>query len=230
VPNEPAGKLNIMKQYLVNYKCFRSLDEASVTTDQLDENNIEYKIVEVKPKVDITFTGNLKIEYWLQVNQNDIERIETITETSAKKNLDEVNSESYLNEFSNDELLDIINKYDEWSKNDYLYSLKLLAQRGIQLSEEEILQAKNRRLEILSRPEKAHPGWIIFSYISSFLGGFLGIVLGWLFYSSKKTLPTGKKVPAYDSKTQLNGRIIFILGIVSLIIWAGVYLLHKSNN
>ena len=56
--------------------------------------------------------------------------------------------------------------------------------------------------------------WIIFGYVAALIGGFIGILLGYSLWLSKKKLPNGSKVPAYNEEIRKHGRIIFYLGII----------------
>ena len=210
-----------------NFKKFRNLDEAQELILILKSHNFDYKVIELKPEVDLTFTGNIETEYWIQMKPNDIQSYEELVDVEALKNLDKINKDSYLNDFTNDELIEILQNPDEWDQNDYLYAKKLLIKRGIKISSKKLKEFKDIRLTKLSAPEKAHWAWIVVAYLFAFMGGFLGIILGWVFYSSKKTIHGGKKVFTYDVKTRLNGRIIFIIGILSAITWFLIYIISK---
>jgi hypothetical protein len=59
-------------------------------------------------------------------------------------------------------------------------------------------------------------GWIIVGYITAFLGGVLGIFIGWHLLSFKKTLPDGQRVYEYDTNARKHGQKILIIGIVCL--------------
>jgi hypothetical protein len=81
-----------------------------------------------------------------------------------------------------------------------------------------------KRIEESIRQEKGHTGWLIFGFISAFLGGIFGIFIGWFHWSFKKTDLTGKQVYAYDYPTRKIGEKIFWIGIVSLIVWIFIWI------
>ncbi len=78
--------------------------------------------METKPPVDNTFTGNIQIEYWLQILENDFEKTNAIFENATQDQA--IDSGCYLNDFSDSELVEIIEKFNEWSKLDLNFSCK----------------------------------------------------------------------------------------------------------
>lgn len=140
-----------------------------------------------------------------------------LLEDSVKK-LDEIDTDYYLFGFSNDELLDLIAKSDEWSKLDYLLAQKILRDRGQGLSEEELEAIKMERIAELSKPEENQQKRIVAGYVFAVLGGFVGMFIGWHLLTHKKTLPNGDSVFAYVPKDRKQGRIIFILGSIFLVV------------
>ena len=60
--------------------------------------------------------------------------------------------------------------------------------------------------------------YVILGYLSSLLGGILGIIMGYAIWTNKKTLPNGNRVPVYSKADQRHGRIMFFMGVIVLII------------
>lgn len=81
--------------------------------------------------------------------------------------------------FSNEELFEILEKSDEWSKFDYVLAQKLLKERGQDINENMLESLKRQRIRELAKPEENQKGWINAGYIFAVLGGLLGILFGW---------------------------------------------------
>jgi hypothetical protein len=114
-------------------------------------------------------------------------------------------------------------KQDEWSEFDYVLARRLLGERGKTIDEAELHNLRGQRIAELAKPERSHMGWITTGYITSLLGGFFGIIIGYVIWSSRKTLPNGQVVPTYTETDRQQAKIIFILGLIVLplciIIW-----------
>jgi hypothetical protein len=80
-------------------------------------------------------------------------------------------------------------------------------------------ELKKERLHELARPDENNTAWIYIGYICAFLGGLLGIFIGWHLSTFKKTLPDGQKVYGYTTKHRSHGNRILMLGIVMMIFW-----------
>ncbi len=170
---------------------------------------------DISPAVDITFTGNPhEKEIELKIPQADFERAHTLLEKEVEIGIDNVDQDHYLFEFTDEELLDIQAKPDEWGEFDLILSRKILASRGKDISDEEIDTLREKRLEELSKPEDKQTGWILLGYITSLLGGVLGMTIGYILWKQKKTLPNGQKVYTYREEDRNHGKIMLIIGVV----------------
>jgi hypothetical protein len=208
-----------MNDYLT-YKKSNSIDELAEIKNLLDNNNIENIIEESSSSVDLTFSGGniFDKEIRLKIRPSDFEIADKLLEEQAKNAIYEIDQDHYLLEFTDQELLEIIGKPDEWSKTDFISAQKILKSRGVEISQEKIDHLKKERIATLSTPEKGNAGWIALGYITALLGGLLGIFIGWHLLSFKKTLPNGQRVYEYDINSRKHGQIILIIGIVCLAI------------
>jgi hypothetical protein len=109
-------------------------------------------------------------------------------------------------------------KPDEWGTFDYLLAEKILHDRGIGITETEKQELKTERYKQLQEEQKEKPSNILLYYIFCLIVFPFGILIGWAWAYSKRTLPDGKKVPAYDSDTQRHGKIIFTLGVILFVL------------
>ncbi len=97
---------------------------------------------------------------------------------------------------------------------DYTLAQKILKQRGKSIDKELLNSLKNERLKDLAKPKENQKPWIIAGYIFSLLGGFLGLIIGYSLWTSKKTLPNRQKVYSYSTNDRKHGKYIFYIGLV----------------
>ena len=117
-------------------------------------------------------------------------------------------------DFTNDELYDVLLKYDEWSEFDYALAKKILIERGEKINQEILDSLKSERVNEMNKPEPSQKYWIIAGYIFSILGGFLGLIIGYFIWTSKKSLPNGEKIYSYSDSDRKNGKYIFYIGLI----------------
>lgn len=202
------------------FKKFTDIEQAKELVELLKQNQIDCKLVDNSPAIDITFANNtLQNEVQLLVNQVDFEAARKVLEQQAEAMIQEVDTSHYLFEFSNEELYEIILKPDEWSEFDFKLSQKILADRGQTVNDDLLNTLKKQRLKDLAEPEQGQLPWIYLGYFSAFFGGIIGLLIGWYLWNFKKTLPNGEKVHAYSEKDQKHGRNIFLFGLICFIVW-----------
>jgi len=72
---------------------------------------------------------------------------------------------------------------------------------------------------------------VIIGYISSLFGGFMGMIIGTILVSAKKSLSDGSIVYVFNEKSRKHGKIIMYLGsgvlILSIIFFMNWFFLEK---
>lgn len=209
-----------MNKSFVEFQRFSSKTELQKVIKILAENNIEYIIEDVSVNLEPVLSSNkLGLEFLLKIEQVNFEKANKILDEFYSFEIYEIENDYYLFSFSDDELLEVIIKSDEWNKFDVKLAQKILRLKGKGLSNLEIGKIRAQRIIELSKPEKKQSIWIFVGYISSILGGFLGIFIGWHLLTFKKTLPNGNRIYNYSNEDRKHGNQILILGILSIIIW-----------
>lgn len=204
-----------MKENYSIFKKFPTFEQANELKDLLNENGIECLLADNIPSVDITFSGNtLQNEYEVKIKQSDFKKADEILEKKAENLIDHIDKDYYLYEFTNEELYEILLKPDEWNVINYALAQKILKERGKSVDKELLNSLKNERLKDLAKTEENQKAWIIVGYIFSFLGGFIGLIIGYLLWTSKKTLPNGQKVYSYSANDRKHGKYIFYIGLI----------------
>lgn len=204
-----------MKENYSIFRKFPTLEQATDLKDLLSENGIESILADNVPPVDVTFSGNtLRNEIEIRLKQSDFKKAEDILEKNAEELIASIDKDYYLFEFTDEELYEVLLKSDEWNAFDYTLAQKILKQRGKSVDKELLNSLKKERLKDLAKPEENQKPWIIAGYIFSLVGGFLGLIIGYFLWTSKKTLPNGQKVYSYSANDRKHGKYIFYIGLI----------------
>jgi hypothetical protein len=157
------------------YKKYKTEDESIMLLDLLKSNNIEYQIENIAPSVDITFTGGgegLQDIIAIKLKSEDFSKVDNLLNDIAIKSLDLIGKDHYLYNFTNDELLEILENYDEWNRSDFALAKKILKDRGKEIAEDKVQELIDKKNAELRKPEKGNKAWLIFGYISAILVDF----------------------------------------------------------
>ncbi len=200
-----------MEQYEV-FKSFYSEEEAATMLELLSDNNINAKIEKTRVIIDKLITGDdLDTSIHLKIKPADFQRASRVIDELIEKNIAAIEEDHYLYSFSNDELMETINKPDEWSNQDHILAKKILADRGVSFSENEINAKKAERLAAIAKPEKAKTSTLVISYIMAVILPVFALLLSLYMLTAKKILPDGNKVNVFDTKSRDHWLAIVII-------------------
>lgn len=210
-------------QNFTTFKKYPDIGEAQALEKLLQDNGIETRFIDNSSSLVSSLGGGADKEYEIQVKHEDFTKAETVLINVAKEQLGDVPQDHYLFEFTDEELYDVVLKHDEWSDFDYLLARRLLEERGKTIDDELMANLRKQRLADLAKPERNQTIWIVAGYVFALLGGFFGIITGYVLWTSRKTLPNGDIVPTYSKSDRQQGKIIFTLGLIMLpliiIVW-----------
>ena len=223
------------KKYIL-FRVFRNEEDMKFFTDVFDDCGIGYTIENPKADSNDVLSSAygvqvaedaMQYKYMLMIAEDDFERSQSELRSHIADYFGNAGSEenTLLNEFSDEELLDVIKKPDEWAVEDIVMAQTLLDKRGKHLSDEVVDAYRQKRLEEVRQPKFGGYGTIIIGYIFAFLGGIIGIFLA-ASLLGKKQLFNGEKVVMYDHKTRVNAIIYLIISIV-VVIAGTTYLIMK---
>lgn len=204
-------------QYFTTFKRYTTAVQAQEILQLLEANGIACRLADNKSNVDQNFGKESLVDFEVQLYPQDFEKAEAILEAQAAQWINDLPQDHYLFAFTDSELREVVYKKDEWSELDYVLAKKLLADRGYHIDEQDIKVQEELRIAELAKPEDVG-FWITVGYIMALLGGFFGVLTGYMVYYSKKTLPNGKKVYAYTNENREHAKSILIIGILVLII------------
>ena len=204
-----------MEEDFLTYQKLSDRTSAIEVSEILTENGIEWRLEDASAGFDASFANNaFTKDFRIKIKKEYFERADQLFLELSANELENIDKNYYLFEFTNEELRDLLLKSDEWSKFDYLLAQKLLKDRGEAVEEEELESMKKERIAELSKPEESHKGWVVAGYIFAFGGGILGLLIGYHLMSHKKTLPNGERVYGYIESDRKSGKTIFIIGVV----------------
>ncbi|MFL9845730.1 hypothetical protein ABS766_15025 [Flavobacterium sp. ST-119] len=194
--------------------------EAEALQQLLQQNNIGCLVKTISSGLDGNFAGSYDKDYEVRINPLDRAVVDGLVAQKVREDITKLPKDYYLYTFTNEELMEIIHKRDEWNALDYQLSLLLLQERGVEINKETIQLAEKKRIAELKQPEKVSRGWLFAGYLFACMGGLVGVVFGYILYSSKKTLPDGRVMYRYSNADRSHGRIIMIFGLtVIFMLW-----------
>ena len=217
-----------MENFL-RYRKFIYKEDALELIKILKDNDIDYQLEENPIGIDANFGADVNNnEFILKIDKNVFGKVEKLEEELMKSNINNVDENYYLYEFSDEELIEIIIKKEEWNKFDYLLAQKILKERGKEINPELLNVIEKQRLEELSKQEELPKMWIYFGYFFAIIGGFLGVLIGYYIMSYKKTLSNGESVYFYKKEDRKQGQNILICSIIGIVFWLIIRMMIKN--
>lgn len=209
----------LQKMEFVLYKKYNEKERVESLTNILKQEAILFEITEDRDSLDSLYGGSSSTRnYYIKIRQEDFEKADSILLNLSAKELDAVDPDHYLYQFTDEELFDILSKPDEWNEFDYLLSKRILKERGKEINEDTIQLLRKNRISELSKPDEDHKAWMYAGYIFAFFGGLLGLFIGWHLSTFKKTLPNGQRMYGYTEGDRRHGRRILIIGSIMFLI------------
>jgi hypothetical protein len=199
----------------LRFKIFPDKLTAQEFAEVLKQSGIDYLIEEDSLVFDPSYANNpLNKDYAITVKQNDFKAASLAYDEYFSRQLDNVPEDYYLLSFTDDELLEILSKPDEWGPFDYQLAQKLLKEKGVEVTKEKTESLKAERYKELAKPEGEPAKNIVGYYIISILFFPVGMIIGWVWGYSKKQLLDGYKIYAYNERVRGHGRTIFLISII----------------
>lgn len=205
---------------------FHRSHEPEITGDmarKLENAGIYVQLENDDKLFDPTFAQNpLQKETRIKLRPADFEKANEILADYYDEYAKDIDRDYYLFSFSNRELTEILAKPDEWGKLDYQLAQKILAERGETFDKNELDYLKDKRIEVLSKPDKSPVVLILLGYCFIVAGLFsLGclfasLVIGFVLTGFKKTLPNGQTAFTYMKNDRNHGKVIIALSVMVL--------------
>jgi hypothetical protein len=209
-----------MEPEFITFQKFSDSELANNLAGLLAKHSIPYELEEDTQVFDPAFILNnpaLK-DYAVKIRGGDFDRANQVLMQEESIDINEVEKDYYLFGFTDEELMEVLVKADEWSAFDNVLARKILTERGKAINEETITRLNEKRIAELRTAEPPQTSWIIIGYIAALAGGIFGIFIGWHLYTYKKTLPDGERVFDYSENDRSHGQRIFDLSIIIFVI------------
>jgi hypothetical protein len=207
------------------YKKYFEVEQAEALADLLKRHNIDCVVSQDRDSLDSLYGDNhFKTVYFVKIKPAFFEVADNLLLAESENEANQDDPDHYLHSFTDDELVEILAKPDEWNVLDYQRARKILESRGKKFDRREIVSLKSKRIQELAKPEEVLPVWIHIGYFVVVLGGVLGLFIGMHLYSSKKTLPDGRQMYTYKADDRKHGVRIIILGLIVFLVYTGIWI------
>ena len=201
-----------MTRTFKTFKTYPNVKEAKEVKRFLNENNVTSLLRDNFDCLDnITIGQNM---YELQVKASHFDTAVKLLEERCEKMAEQVEGGHYLCSYTNSKLYDILITKDEREMFEYKLAKKLLAERGKPTDNQFIENIKAEKQKLKARPHINQAINIFAGYLLALLGGFAGIVIGYLMWNSQKQMPNGIKLYSHTEAERRHGKIIFGIGIL----------------
>ncbi len=210
-----------MRTQFVKYRSFNDKSLARELYQKLSEAGIPVVWEDTEGFFDVTFANNEILHiYYVKIKQEDFKKADELLMNSIMETDQQPIGDYYLFSFSNEELIDVLKSPDEWNAFDLYWAKKILASKGIELTEEELEQQKTKRIEELKKPWILDKLWLFCAFSLWVVAlGFVHIyaAIAVIFISSyisfsKKTMPDGQRVMAFSDTDRLLGKVCLAAG------------------
>lgn len=214
------------------YRDFINGEQAAAFVGLLRENKIVYKLEKSQTLLDASITGHGLVPFAVvKLQASDFSRVNQILSEEARNDHHFI-ANHYFHEYKASELLDVVQKPDEWTPEDVAVAQHLLDSQGVSIPQEQVDNFKLQRIETLKAGKSASKTWLMIYMLFVVVGAFLlspffligGVGMG-LYYWKDKTVDTnGSKYYTFDEPSRNTGQLIFYLGwvllVASIFFWA----------
>jgi len=214
-----------MSTELSTYRKFIYEDDALELIKILKENLITYELANNSSQLDSSFGGDINTkQFELKIPKEYFEQVEKLEEELVKADVENVDEDYHLFDYSDEELVEIVMKKEEWNKFDYLLAQKILKQRGKEINPDLLKVINKQRIESLSTQEESPTWLLVIGYVCAFLGGLFGIFIGAYLMYYKKALPNGDRMYGFSRQDRSHGQNILIISGIAFLFWIGIRL------
>lgn len=197
------------------YQSFISADAGQPLIELLFKHGVVFETGYDKPVYDAKMAFNeTETRFVVRLRPDDFDRARALEDEASEALVAEADPGHYLFGFSDDELLEVVMKRDEWSSYDVALAGRILRQRGRDVTPDTVRLLRQYRAVELTKPEASQKVSVMAGYLLALLGGIVGIIIGLNLMYAKKTLIDGTQGPAYAAADRAHGFRIILIGFV----------------
>ncbi len=195
----------------------KSGDELAAVVETLTNAGVPHRVAGTRAGFDITEVGrgDFPADMLVMVPYTEVKAARAALEASFAES--ELPKDHFLHTSTDEELLEILAKPEDWDPYLVLHARRLADARGTKLTAK--VETKVAQLtEEQTRGFPAQPWQLILGWAAVAFGGVLGIIIGYsLAYSKEKNL-SGEYF-TYDEATRETGSMMLWCGLAMLIFW-----------
>ena len=210
------------------FKTFMSITDAVVADEivqVLKAHNIKYKFQDTSKDFDASFANNgAKDSFLIMLHSEDFDKASILLEENTTLNVDEIDSQHPLFDFTTEELKDVVKNYDEWHPADVKLAKHLLEKENIFVDSSEIKEQQNQKRIAELAPEKSSVLTLAMGYVLCLMGGLAGIGIAIFLMTGKRTLPDGSKKYIYSKSDRAHSFYMLAAGLIGFLIFTLNYL------
>ena len=212
------------------YRDFFNGEQAGAFVELLTANKVPFKLEKSRTLLEGTITGyGLVPHSVLKLRASDFSKVNRILEESALANPAFL-ANHYFQDYKASELLEVVQKPDEWTPEDVAIARYLLDKQGVVIPEQQLAAFKRQRNETLKAGKKATPGWVSIYVLFIVVGAFLlspfllvgGVGMGWYYWQDKTINADGDQFFTFEQASRNMGMLIFYLGWACLVGWVSL--------
>ena len=142
------------EEALVPFRRYDSWQNAHRCVEMLEKVRIEYKLEEYDKNPVVLGSLLTEKEFLIKICQDDFERADELLLQATEINVKDLDPNYYLFGFSDEELVEILIKSNEWGEIDRILAPKLLIDRGYILENLDIINKQKRYAEQLAKEQE----------------------------------------------------------------------------
>lgn len=212
------------------FESFPSVNHAKILTDVLD-GKMEYEVeIDNKPISEFYIGQSTALPVHVKLNPAQFAEARRLWESEIMKS-DNQEWPEYLTEMDNEELLSGLKQDNNLSVFDQIGARQILKQRGVEVNDHWMEQARDTKLTDSSKPIAANFSLLFLGYTGPFLLVLTSylfhhpilywtgicLALGIIIRTNKKTLSNGERVLVFDQSSRTHGLVIVVINGVALL-------------
>lgn len=214
-----------------NFKTYKNLTDivlAKEIAKILETHKIVHKILDTSNDFDATFSlDDTKNSILILLDSKDFDHADKLIDENLNFDINQFSSQHPFFSFTKEELIEVVKNFDDWSPLDVKLANHLLKEQNVTINQTEIKTHQVKKIRNEETPQKSKAITLLFGYLFSLLGGFLGLGIALFLVFGKRTLSDGSKKYIYCESDRKHG--IYMLFISISIIMLAIYYNNESQ-